>query len=340
MAATLKDIARKLNISVSTVSYALNGGPRSVPEEVRLKVLEVARELQYRPNRLARSLITGRSHTIGVVPPRRSANMILGLFFQECLNGVVNAAEETLQDIMFFTRFDVKTDQKLVDSLLDGRVDGAIFIAPPDSCEVIHQVASRGLPCASISVPIDGKVINLLGENVKGTQAALEHLWDLGHRKIGFFGRSDWHEDLVERVRLYEAFMADHGVPIDPDWIVDSDFNPNVASLDAKRLLREPNRPTAFLCANDELAFAIMLGAQEIGLRVPGDLSVVGFDDTHLCLKVFPNLTTVAQPLHRMGEDALKAVVEAVETQHLPASKVYDTSLIIRNSTAPPAHQS
>lgn len=127
MAATIKDIARVLKISTSTVSYALNGGPRSVPDEVRQRVLATAAELGYRPNRLAKSMVTGKTSTIGIIPPGTSILAAVGPFFQVVLNGILSAAEEVKHDVLIFTGFSDGNEDRFLDSVLDGRVDGLIF---------------------------------------------------------------------------------------------------------------------------------------------------------------------------------------------------------------------
>src|SRR5579871_3910336 len=130
MPVTIKDIAKHLGVSVSTVSYALNGGPRPVRNDVRDRVLAAAAALDYRPNHLARSLITRRSFTIGVVPTELAANLTKSPYFAACLDGIVNAAEMLGQDVLLYTRFDQSSPVAFINALLDGRADGLIFLAP------------------------------------------------------------------------------------------------------------------------------------------------------------------------------------------------------------------
>jgi len=128
MPATIKDIARLLNISTSTVSYALNGGPRRVPEDVRERVLATAAELGYRPNRIAQSMVTGKTHTFGVVQPGAMQISALSPFFQVVLDGILTGSEAVSKDVLIFTQFDTEHQQRFLDRLLDGRIDGLIFL--------------------------------------------------------------------------------------------------------------------------------------------------------------------------------------------------------------------
>ncbi|MFO0046268.1 MAG: LacI family DNA-binding transcriptional regulator, partial [Armatimonadota bacterium] len=146
MPTTIRDLAKQLNLSISTVSYALNDGPRSVPAEVKEKVLRLAKELDYRPNRIARSMVTGRTFTIGVVPSDQFENFILSPFILDCMNGIINECEKLNYDLLLFTRFSANEELKVADSISDGRVDGLIFLAPLLGSKLIEIAHRRGVP--------------------------------------------------------------------------------------------------------------------------------------------------------------------------------------------------
>ena len=160
MAATIKDIARKLNISTSTVSYALNGGPRTVPKEVKERVLALARELEYRPNRIARSLVTRRTNAIGVVPPAIMENVFLSPFVRSAWNGLVNAAGPLGQDLFLYTGHDRNSPDEPGQELLDGRIDGIVFIAPRPDAGAVQFVHDRKFPYSVLSGAAPGMSFN------------------------------------------------------------------------------------------------------------------------------------------------------------------------------------
>lgn len=334
MAVTIKDIAKRLNISVSTVSYALNGGPRSVPAEIRERVLELARELNYRPNRVARSMVTGRSHTIGIVPPEVTEDVFLSPYLHLALNGIANEAGLQHQDILLFTRYNETEHDEMVSVIVDGRVDGVIFIAPHFSHKTVELATSLHLPCVTVSgAPLEG-VLSFSVDNEKGVQQALQHLYDLGHRKIAHIaGRLDM-PDAILRLQGYQSFLRTHRIPYREEWVAMGQFQIDGGRRAMAQLLDLPDRPTAVMCANDEMAIGAMLTAFERGLRVPEDVSVVGFDMTPGSANVYPQLTTVRQPIGDLGRIAVRSLIAIIEGREPDAPTIYDTELVIRASTA------
>lgn len=336
MAATIKDIARKVNVSVSTVSYALNGGPRSVPDEVRDRVLEAARELNYRPNRLARSMVTGRSQTIGVVPPVIGTNAFLSPYLHLAINGIANVADELHQDVLLFTRSGTTDNEELLSILVDGRVDGVIFIAPQMNRKTVELATSLHLPCVTVSgVPLEG-VLSFCADNQTGMQDALQHLYDLGHRKIGHItGRLD-HQDAILRLQGYQQFLEQNGLPYREEWVEMGQFVIEGGQKAAARLFDLPDSPTAIMCANDEMAVGVYAEAYQRGMKIPDDISVVGFDATPSSAHVFPALTTVRQPIGELGQAAMKSLFDLIEGRVPTDPTVLSTELLVRASTSSP----
>ena len=336
MASTIKDIAKKLNISVSTVSYALNNGPRPVPEDVKRRVLEAAQELQYRPNRLARSLITRRTFTIGVVPSEASADIVLSPYLQNSLNGIVNAAEELHYDVMFFTRYDQMQTQEMSDVLLDGRVDGLIFLAPPQHAPVIDVIEKHDIPHVVIAGEARPNSIQYSVDNESGVKAVLEHLFQLGHRKFGhFYGRMQM-EDAIERRYFFEQMVPAMGGRFEPSWVLPGDFTMQGGEKAMLEMLANKEQPTAIFCANDEIAVGAIRGAVSQGLKVPDDYSVAGFDNVPLSTVFIPPITTVKQPVDSVASIATRALIAMIDGEKRFESKVFETELIVRDSTSRP----
>ncbi len=336
MASTIKDIAKRLDISVSTVSYALNGGPRKVPSSVRAQVLAVAKELDYRPNRVARSMVTGRSDTIGIVPPEVSEDVFLSPYLHLALNGIFNEAGRLHQDVLLFTRCNETDREELTSVLVDGRVDGVIFIAPHFSEKAVEIAMSTRAPCVSISgVPLEG-VLSFCVDNEAGVNMALQHLYDLGHRKIAHIaGRLDMQDALV-RLQAYQAFLRSKRIPYREEWVGMGQFMIEGGRRAMNALLSLPEPPTAVFCANDEMAIGATLEAYACNRRVPEDISIVGFDNSPGAEHVYPAITTVAQPISDLGAAAVRALRAIVENREPEDTPTLPAELIVRASTARP----
>lgn len=335
MAATIKDIAKRLNISTSTVSYALNGGPRNVPEEVRLRVLSAAKELGYRPSRIARSMITGRTNTIGVVPTETSIHLAISPYFQYVLNGILNAAEHIHHDVLVFTGYDQKNVDELADTLLDGRVDGLIFLAPPKDNPIFEQLIKRNIPMVVTSSPSVYGIPSFTCDNHSGVRQAVQHLVDLGHRRIGMLYGKIWLHEGQGRLDSFRAEMDRHGLEIRDAWLLDGDFTRLGGEECAYRMLATEDRPTALFCANDEMAIGFCTAARRSGLQLPRDMSLIGFDDSPISGLIDPALTTVQQPLEAIGASALHAINALVAGRSVQ-SETFSTRLVVRASAIRP----
>ena len=336
MATSIKDIARKLNVSVSTVSYALNGGPRNVSTEVRDRVLETAKELGYRPNRVAQSMVTGKSRTIGVVPPEIAEDVLLSPYLQLAMNGMFNAAGKAHQDLMLFTRLADSHHEEIVGTILDGRIDGAIFIAPNRTNQSVLVAKDLHIPCVTISNSEIEGVITMSVANGTGMRLILNHLWQLGHRRIAHIaGRLDM-QDALERLQAYSDFVAEHRLPSDDGWVQKGQFHPDGGYRAMRELLAHPHRPTAVTCGNDDMAIGAVRACMDLGISVPEDISITGFDMTATSDFANPPLTTVRQPIAEMGSAAVYAVLDLLDGKEVPAHTIFQPTLVTRTSTSIP----
>lgn len=334
MAARLKDIAEKLNVSISTVSYALNGGSRSVPPEVRERIRSAALELGYRPNRIARSLAAGRTMTIGVVPVVMNAGMVAAPYFQACFNGIVVESKRLGYDVLLYTH-DALEPELLADGILDGRVDGLVFLAPYVASPILRRVAAEGIPYAVVSGPPAEAAPAFNCDNEGGIEAAVRHLVDQGHTRIAHVAGDLEMVDGQERLDGFRRGLEAAQLPERSEWVVGGAFLMETAREHATRLLREDDRPSAIVCASDELAAGVYRAAWDLGIRIPDALSVTGFDDSTAAKLVIPPLTSVRQPMDAMGAAATRAVIGRLNGQSA-AGQVFDTELVIRQSTARP----
>ena len=337
MAATIKDIARELNISISTVSYALNDGPRSVPPEVKEKVLAVARQMEYRPNKIARSMVTGRADTIAVVPPRDAHSMLLSPYLQIALNGIIEAAEEMGQDILLRTTFSDPIDA--VQTLQSGKADGMILIAPYTDSRLAEAAATLNFPCVVFSSDAPPGTLSVSVDNRQGTFKALAYLMEIGHRKIGHLIGREGLRDAGLRYNAYRDCCREHDLPLRDDWIQPGGFTYQGGREAAEKILSLSDRPTALLAANDESGVGAIDAALSLGLRVPQDVSIVGFDMLPHEIFALRRLTSIRQPIHEMAKASVALLTQWTRTGEipLPASRLFPAELVAQDTTAPPA---
>lgn len=335
MAATIKDIAKKLNYSTSTVSYALNGGPRPVPEAVKENVFAVARELGYRPNRIAKSLVTRQSRTIGIVLQRSTHDVFLAPYLNAVFNAVMNVAEDRLYDVLVFSQHKTATVAQFTNLLLDGRVDGVLLISSAALPELARDLQAYGLPATAMFTS-DLGVPRVLANNQGGVRQALEHLVSLGHRKIGLVTGPDGLIDSEERRAAFTEFIAEKGLEWHAEWAFNGNFDQPGGYAAGKYFLGLSDGPTALFTSNDEMAVGAYLALQEAGVSIPTDLSIVGFDDIPHARYLTPHLTTVRQPMGAIGSAAAEHLIAIIEGQSAPSLTLFDTELVVRGSTASP----
>lgn len=331
MTISIKDIAKAMNISYSTVSRALNNSPRVKPA-TRQQIQQVASDMGYLPSAVARSLVTRRTNTIGVVVTK-----ITDLFFAEVIQGIEEAAL-TFGHSVILMNSEGQPDYELaaIQSLRERRVDGIILVAACASTESKKRLFNG--PLETPIVVINNVHQEHIGysvetDNVGGGQTATQHLLDLGHRRIAYIAGpvSEW--DSVERQQGYEQTLQAAGVAVDPALIVRGDNQPEGGMQAMQRLLALPVSPTAIFCYNDVTALGAMRAAYDAGWRVPQDFSIIGFDDIALAPFFEPPLTTVAQAKREMGEKAVQMVFELLAGAEIVEKWVLPSRLIVRAST-------
>jgi DNA-binding LacI/PurR family transcriptional regulator len=335
MPVTLRDIAKTLNVSVSTVSYALNGGPRTVPDDVRERVQNTAKELGYRPNRLAKMLRTAATRTVGVVPAVTVRDFSLGPHFQAAFNGIVNAGETYGYDALIYSACHRKP-LEFANALLDGRADGLIFLAPAADVSIFRFVESAEVPCVVVGAHPTENVPSFSCDNEAGVRKVVDHLVSLGHTRIGFMTGHPNMEDAHLRERAFRKHIKLRGLQVREDWVYPGTFLPEDGAHLARRFPHLKDRPTAIFFANDEMAHGFLRTCDRSAVRVPDDLSIVGFDDSPISSLCYPTLTTVRQPVKEMGFAAMEALVVMLESGNPVSSQIFDTELVLRDSTSRP----
>ncbi|MCU0316514.1 MAG: LacI family transcriptional regulator [Fimbriimonadaceae bacterium] len=339
MPATIRDIAKKLNISVSTVSYALNNGPRPVPDHVKKKVFDVAKELDYRPNRIARSLITRRSRTIGFVLEKPEHNIFLGPYVQLIVNGVINACEDHRHDLLLFAQHGAVSQEEFVNQLLDGRADGLVFTCGESLLPIIEEVHQRGIPFVVVGAGAPPYSHSFQADNDLGIEQAIDHLADLGHTKIGFVRGNATHGDAIHRLSAFRRTMSERGLAVHSDWVWEGNFTVESGESALASYLSLPEKPTAIIAANDEMAIGVLRKARAEGIEIPQRLSVVGFDDSPHTQGLYPGLTTIHQPVSEIGSAAAHGLFQLIDERPTDQPSFFPTRLVVRASTAAPTKE-
>ena len=329
---TIRQVAQLAGVSIATVSRVLNGRA-DVSADTRQVVERVARAQGYA--RRAPSRAVGRTGLVGITMPFAQP-----AYFATILAGAAEALyERDMRAVLCPTRHEHDREVSLLERLMHGQTDGALLVLPEESSSELRQLAGRDFRFVVIDPlhELEENIPTISAANASGANQATAHLIELGHRRIAVItGPPD---GLASRRRLqgYHAALAASGVMPDPRLEVAEDFVVAAGVGGAEQLLGLPDPPTAIFCFNDSLAIGAMQAARARGLRVPEDLSIVGFDDTPEAVVAFPALTTVRQPLAEIGRMAVSLLARLL-SEHVvePLHVELATRLIVRASSAPP----
>ncbi|MDI9442233.1 MAG: LacI family DNA-binding transcriptional regulator [Bacillota bacterium] len=331
--ATISDVARKAQVSKSTVSRVLNG--HSVREENRIKVMRAIKELGYSPNAQARSLTSGRTNVIGVMVPDMD-----GPFYGSILEG----CQQTLWFHGFYmlvrsTHHEKGSEPNLVKLLWEKRVDGLIILTPREikekpMQEVLKELVSTNFPLVIADGDIDN--VNVSGvwvDNFLGGYKATNHLLQLNHRRIAIILGPEDAPEAIRRLNGYKRALKESGVPVDEnlihvagDYLAESVFRifPDIMAAG----------PTAIFATSDELAYGVLEACKQHGINVPNDLSLIGYDDVPFAKMLTPKLTTIAQPLTALGQVAAGKIARIISGEEREIAKIIlPTELVVREST-------
>jgi LacI family transcriptional regulator len=326
---TIKDVARRANVSVATVSRALNGH-ENVAEAVRRRVLSIADELRYIPHHAARSLSSRRTHTIGVVLPD-----LHGEFFSELMRGIDQAAREHGLHLLVSSYHGNPQEQGAALRAMRGRVDGLLVMSPyVGDTGFLSDNLVPALPAVLINthlVPDGFGVLSI--DNYGGARTMMRHLLDGGRRRIAFIAGPEDNFDAHERLRGYRDALAE-AFPDAKPWVLAGDFNESSGHHAGRALLATKRRPDAVFAANDKMALGCLFAFNQAGLRVPDDIALAGFDDIPLARYVHPALTTMRVDIAALGGRAMRELQRRFDANAQPApAPLLVPELIIREST-------
>jgi len=340
MSVTLKDIAKQVGFSVTTVSRAL-AGYDDVAEETRRLIVQTAEEMGYRPNVMARRLQKQRTDTLGFVIPTFGPRFS-DPFFSELLAGIGNEAASHDLDLLVSTRPpDTPEEAQAYERLVrEGRVDGVILTRTRINDARIAYLLEQNFPFTSFGrTRVAGEYACVDVDGESGVFEATRHLIELGHRDVAIILPP---EDLMFSVYRWNGFrraMETQGLTIKPTWKISGDLTEQGGYAVARHLLNNSQRPTAIIAGNDLMAIGAMRAAREYGLIVGQDLSVIGFDDIPLAEHAHPALTTVRQPIYEIGRHVCRMLVKMLKGEYLTSDEcqvLFDPELVVRDSTGPP----
>lgn len=328
--ATIREVARLAKVSVATVSRVMNGV--AVTPANRAAVLAAIEQLDYRPNAFARSLATNRSGAIGVV-----VNEVTGLFYGGIVQGIESVVEQHGMHLMVSSGHRVADrERQVVESLTQSRVDALILLISATSDYDLIELASRDRPVVIIGRHIEELSHNcVFVDNVHGGYIATRYLIEQGHTRIAHMTGNLSMKDGRDRLEGYKTALREAGIGFDESLIVEGEFVEAGGYRGMQRLLRRGSEFTAAFAANDQSAAGALLALKEAGLKVPDDVSVVGYDDVLLARYVSPALTTVGQPFVEMGKSAARLALTAIGIPY-PARIVsrFEPRLVVRESVA------
>lgn len=330
--ATIKDIASEVGVSPATVSRALSD-TGLVAEPTLSRIREAARRMDYRPNVSARNLRTQRSMAVLLV-----VRDVGNSFYLEILKGVETAAREAGYSVLMGnTENNPDREIEYFDMLRDGHADGMILMTGKLPARDGYAEPAATLPVVVALEAVDGSGLpHVMIDNEASSQAAVEHLIALGHRRIAHITGPIPEIMALRRRNGYRKAMAKAGLPVLPGSEVIGDYLLHTGESLCRRLMRLPHPPTAIFVANDEMAFGVINELRRMGLEVPRDVSVVGFDDLFLSQAFYPPLTTVSQPRTEIGRMAMEQLLRVLSGEGAAPMIEMPTELKVRGSTAAP----
>lgn len=331
---TIKDIARVAGVSVTTVSRALNGYS-DVNQKTRKRIEEVAKELNYSPNTVARSLVMKKSKTIGLLVSDMNREGVKDNFTFEVLCGINEASANSDYDLVLFSTTSTKQSQKTYTQLCrERRVDGVILQGIKTNDPYLQEVVESDIPCVLIDIPQESDTVGYVTtDNVDGAKKAVAHLIERGHTNIAMINGHEKADVSIRRLQGYLEAINEKELTMRQDWIRNGDFKEKVAEEVAMELLADNSEITAVFCASDLMALGVIRAVKALGKKVPEDIAVIGYDDIMLASYSNPSLSTIRQDKFNLGHGAAILLIEMLEGKEKSHARIIDTTLIIREST-------
>jgi LacI family transcriptional regulator, repressor for deo operon, udp, cdd, tsx, nupC, and nupG len=314
-----------------TVSRVINGSPQ-VRKETRERVLRAIEELSYTPNAAAQALSSKRARSIGIVFPR-TEYLLTAPFYIELLVELEGRLKQNGYHLFLGSMANEDESKDLPGHFGEGKVDGLILFAPESGDEGIARLMERRLPFVVAFGRSEARDFSFVdSDNAAGAALVMNHLFELGHRRIGFVAGSMREQDAVDRFAGYRSGLASRGLPLEDqlvyrgDWSLESGYKAFIT------LMRRSAPPTAIFFSNDQMAIGAIKASQDLGLRIPEDVSITGYDDIRYAAFLTPPLTTVRQNISAAGTLVAELILEQVEGKQEPRHIIFEPELVIRRS--------
>ncbi len=330
---TSHDVAKKAGVSVATVSRVLNGSPL-VTESARRKVLRAVKALNYQPNRAAQRLRAGRSHVIGLI-----ISDIQNPFFTSVVRGIEDVAYQHGYSLVLCNSDEDPDKEKLyINVMRSEEVAGVILASASEANPQVDDLIAYNIPVVAIDRQIDDHQIDsVLATNINGARAATTHLVELGHRCIGYIGLPLTRTPGKERYEGYQRALRDHKLPASKNLVRIADAKQEGGYGSTGGLLAKESCVTALFVANNLMTLGALDAIRERGLKIPDDISIIGFDDMPWANLLQPPLTAIAQPTYELGQRAAELLLGRLKDRTKPVAHEHlETRLIVRGSTSQP----
>ncbi|WP_127493625.1 LacI family DNA-binding transcriptional regulator [Paenibacillus glycanilyticus] len=331
MKATIYDVAKEAGVSIATVSNAING-KGNVSKKRREQIFKIMEQMNYQPNVNASALMGKKTYTLGLLIPD-----ISNPFFSEIARAIEDQAHQLgYSVIMCSTDNKDERVERYIALLEQKNVDGILIGTGVDNLDILTNLQARKIPIVMISREASAlEVDTVVADDYVGGLMAAQHLIEMGHTRIAILSEQLKVSSARERIRGFKQGLQDHRISFDDRNLVICDYMVEEGRRGAGELLGRGDRPTAIFCCNDVLAIGAMQEARSLGIKVPEELSIVGFDDTILAAVVDPPLTTVAQPIASMAKQAFQLMISNLdETEPVKKRIVLRPEINIRQSTA------
>ncbi len=332
MAVTIKDVAKLAKVAPSTVSRVIANNPR-ISEKTKKKVREAMDELGYHPNFIARSLASQSTQAIGLVMPSSTDVVFQNPFFPTVLRGLSEGAHEKHYALYMTTG---KTDNEILDGVIQmvqgGRVDGVVLLYSKIEDKVLMYLQERGIPFVVIGKPFKHveEITHVDNDNFRATKEVTEYLIQLGHDHIAFVGGNLNLVVTVERLLGYEKALREAGIPLNDDYIVHEEFLREGGQEAVRELLSLKVPPTALVVADDLMALGVLNTLDELGIKVPEDISIISFNNVLVSEMSRPPLTSVDINIFDLGFEAARSLIQKIENPKEPIKRIIIPHQIVK----------
>jgi LacI family transcriptional regulator len=334
---TIIEVAKRAGVSVGTVSNILRGAAHLHQPDTVQKVTQAIRELNYRPSRVAQSLVTRRTHTIGLVVEPQHGRLTTNPYLVGVLDGALECVTECGYQIKIITLVQVDRDYML-QQVQDHTTDGILLVAPRSDSPLIRWVVEQGIPAVVVGSWLPDLPVSCVEvDNEGAVRDGVRYLIEQGHRRIGMVAGPLHQTSAVQRERGYLRALEEAGIPFEPHWLYRGDYTADSGRFGVLTLLQSDPNLTAVVCGNDRVAIGALQALQEQGVQVPERVSILGFDDLLEGTLTTPRLTTIHHPRHEIGYMAAQLLLERLNQPDAPVErKMVPAYLVVRESVAPP----